>query len=81
MLIQKDKVKGNIGSNYRPVTCVPLVWKLLRGIVADVIYDYLEKKILLPEEPNGCRRKCEGTADLLFTDKVTVREVQMIKNP
>ena len=31
-----------------------------RYIGTDEIYDYLEKKMLLPEEQNGCRRKCKG---------------------
>ena len=41
------------------------------------IYDYLEKKMLLPEEQKGCRRKCKGTADLLFIYKMIFREVKM----
>ena len=28
-LLQKDKSKGNVASNYRPITCLPLMWKLL----------------------------------------------------
>ena len=70
VLIQKDKVKGNIASNYRHVTCLPLVWILLTGILADEIYIYLEKKKLLPEEQKGCRQKCKRTGDLLFIDKM-----------
>ena len=35
--------------------------------------------MLLPEERKGCRRKCKGTADLLFIDKIILREVQMRK--
>ena len=27
-LLQKDKSKGNIASSYRPITCLPLTWKL-----------------------------------------------------
>ena len=54
MLIQKDKVKGNIASNYRPITYLSLLWKVLTGILADEIYDYLETKMLLPEE------QCKG---------------------
>ena len=64
VLIQKNKAKGNIPSNYRPITCLPLVWKLLTGILADEIYAYLEKKMLLPEEQKGRRRTCKGTGDL-----------------
>ena len=57
VLIQKHKGKGNITSNYQPITCLPLVWKLLTGILAGEIYDYLEKKMLLPKKQKGCRRK------------------------
>ena len=34
-LILKEKSKGNIVSNYRPITCLPLMWKLLTGIIAE----------------------------------------------
>ena len=49
-LSQKDKRKGNIASNYRPVTCLPLMWKLLSGVIADQIYGHLDQQKLLPEE-------------------------------
>ena len=80
MPIQKDKAKGNIANNYRSITCLPLVWKLLTDeILADEIYDYLEKKMLLPEEQKGCRRKSKGSGDLLSIDKMTLWEVRMRK--
>ena len=79
VLIQKDKAKGNIACNYRPITCLPLAWKLLTGILADEIYDYLEKKMLLPEEQKGYRQKCKGTGDLLFIDKMILWEVRIRK--
>jgi len=31
ILIQKDKKQGNAASNYRPITCLPILWKLLTG--------------------------------------------------
>ena len=43
------------------------------------IYDYLEKKMLLPEGQKGCRQKCKGTGDLLFIDKMIIQEVRMGK--
>ena len=79
VLIQNDKAKGNIASNYQPITCLSLVCKLLTGISADEIYDYLEEKMLLIEEQKGCRRKCKGTGDLFFIDKTKLREVRMRK--
>ena len=54
-LLQKDKSKGNIASNYRPITCLPSLWKLLTGVIADQIYVHFDQERLLPEEPEGCR--------------------------
>ena len=55
VLLLKDKSKGNEENNYRPIPCLTLMWKLLTGIVADEIYNHLEKKNLLLEEQKGCR--------------------------
>ena len=50
MLIQKDKAKGDIATNYRPTKCLLLVWKLLTGILlAGEIYDYLEENFITRE--------------------------------
>ena len=27
--VQKNKSKGNLASNYRPIICLPIMWKLL----------------------------------------------------
>ena len=48
-LLQKDKSKGNVGSNYRPRTCLPLMWKLLTGVIAAEIYAHLHQEKLLLE--------------------------------
>ena len=79
VLIQKDKSKGIEASNYRPITCLPLVWKLLTGLITDEVYEFLEKEKLLPEEQKGCKRKSMGTADLLFIDRLVLREARMRK--
>ena len=42
--------KGRTASNYRPITCLPLMWKLMTGEIADQIYRHLDQKKLLPEE-------------------------------
>ena len=41
-LLQKDKSKGNIASNYRPITCLPLMWELLSGVIEDQIHGHLD---------------------------------------
>ena len=74
-LLQKDKSKGNIASNYRPITCLPLMWKLLSGVIADQIYGHLDQQKLLPEEQKGCRKRSRGTNDLLYIDKAVIKDV------
>ena len=40
ILMQKEKEKGKASSNYRPITCLPLVWKLLTGVTAEKFMDF-----------------------------------------
>ena len=44
VLCPKDPRRGNAADNYRPITCLPLMWKLLTGVPAEEMYNYLEKK-------------------------------------
>ena len=61
------------------IICLPLLWKLLTGVLGDEIYDYLERKMLHPEEQKGCKRDYKGAVDLLFICKMIFQEVQMRK--
>ncbi|XP_069989433.1 uncharacterized protein [Penaeus vannamei] len=49
VLIQKDKSNGRIPGNYRPITCLPIVWKLLTFILSVEIYRHLEDNDLSRE--------------------------------
>ena len=69
VLCQNDARKGNTVENYCPNTCLPLMWKLLTGVIAEEIYDYLEQEKFLPEEQKGCRPRRRGTKDQLPIDK------------
>ena len=75
-LLQKDKSKGNVASNYRPINCLPLLWKLLTGVIADQIYAHLDQEKLLPEEQKGCRKGSRGTKNLLYIDRAVIKEVK-----
>ena len=77
ILMQKDKENGKVASNYRPISCLPLVWKLLTGVIAEEIFGFLETNLLLPQEQKGFSRKSTGTNDLLFIAKTIMREVKM----
>ena len=79
ILLLKGKSKENEVSNYRPITCLPLMWKLITGIVADEIYNHLEENDLLPEEQKGCRRNSRGTKDQLLIDKAVMKNCRRRK--
>ena len=64
-MLQKDKSKGNVASNCRPMACFPLMWKLLTFVIADQIYTHLDQEKLLPEEQEGSRKGSRGTNYLL----------------
>lgn len=76
VLIIKDKNKGSIASNFRPITCLPMVWKLLTGVLAEEIYGHLDKQHAFVEEQKGCRKGARGTHDLLFIDKMVLKEAR-----
>ena len=71
-LVQKDKGKGYVASNYSPITCLPILWKLLTGIINESLYNYLEETNTIHHQQKGCRRKCRSTKDQLMIDKMVM---------
>ena len=74
VLCQKDVRKGNVVENYRPITCLPLMWKLLTGMIAEEMYNYLEQEKLLPVEQKGSKRGSRGTKHQLLIDKTIMKD-------
>ena len=56
VICQKDSQKGNTVDNYQPTICLQLMWKLLTGVIAEEMYNYLEREKILPKEKKGCKR-------------------------
>ena len=75
-LLQKEKSKDNVASNYRSITCLSLMWKLLTGEIADQIYAHSVQEKLLPEEQKRYRKGSRGTNDLLYIDRALIKEVK-----
>ena len=74
VLCQKDPQKGNIADNYQPITCLPSMRKLLTGVIAEEIYNYLEQEKILPEEQKGCKRGSRRTKDQLLIDNTVLKD-------
>ena len=63
----KEIQKGNLVSNFRPSTCLALIWKLLTCILAEELYEHLEIANSLSWEQKGCRKGSRGAKDKLLT--------------
>ena len=74
ILCQKDPTKGNAVDNYRPILCLPFMWKLMIGIIANSVYEYLQVYKLIPVEQKGCRRNIQGTKYQLLIDKMVLND-------
>ena len=79
VLVMKDAKKGNIASNYRPITCLPILYKLLTGILAEELYRHVEEQDLFPEEQKGCKKRSRGTKDQLVIDKTVLKDCKRRK--
>ena len=79
-LFMKYSAKGPRADNYRPIACLPLMWKLLTGIFAEKMYAHLDVNDLLPDEQKGCRKRSRGTKDQLLIDKMILKDAKRGKN-
>ena len=79
VLLLKGKSKVNKMSNYRAISCLLLMCKLLTGIVADEIYNHLDKNDLLPERQKDCSRNSRSTKDQLLIDKTVMKNCRRRK--
>ena len=57
VLCQKDPSKGNVVDNCRPISCLPLMWKLMTGSISN----FLDVNDKLPVEQNksNARKKVQ----------------------
>ena len=81
VLCQKDPQKGNTADNYRPITWLPLMWRLLTGKIVEEMYNYFEREKILPEEQKWRQRVRPGTKDQLLIDKTVSKVCKKILWP
>ena len=63
VLCPKDPSKRNAVDNYRSISCLPLMQKLMTGTIAESIYNFFDVNDKQPVEQKGCRKKSRGTKD------------------
>ena len=73
-LIQKYPLKGTTPNNYRPITYLTMMWKILTAQIREEIYYSLTSRVLFPEEQKGCHKGSRSTAELLYIDQHILNE-------
>jgi len=63
-------------STFRPITCLPTIWKVLTSILAEELYAHLAKQNLIPFEQKGCAKLSRGSKDQLLIDSMIMSEAK-----
>ena len=71
---KKNLAKGSAVDqvDYRPISCLPLMWKLITVILTEKMQSHLERENVLPSEQKQCCKGSHGKEDLI--DKTTLRD-------
>jgi len=59
-------------NKYRPICCLPSIYKLLTAIISERLYSHLSNHNLLSEQQKGCIKDMLGTKDQLLLNKAVL---------
>ena len=78
-LLPKTAEPSENPAKYRPITCLPTVYKILTSILTEKIYSHLDNNKLLDEEQKGCRKGSRGCKEQLIIDSVIMSNAKARK--
>ncbi|XP_047478488.1 uncharacterized protein LOC125031649 [Penaeus chinensis] len=62
--------------NYRPITCLPTMYKVLTALISERMYAHLLANDVLPTEQKGGRKAKRGCKDQLLVDKAVIEDAK-----
>lgn len=62
--------------DYRPVTCLPAVYKILTSILEHYIRRHLDTNSILAREQNGCCQSSKGSTEWLIIDSIVTKHAK-----
>ncbi|XP_044745177.1 uncharacterized protein LOC123307040 [Coccinella septempunctata] len=71
--------KGNITTipkNFRPITCLPTIYKILTGTITMHIWKHVGKHHILAREQAGCCKDAKGCKELLVIDQIITKQAK-----
>ena len=68
-LIQKDPLKETASTNYRPITCPLMMWKILTAPIRERIYHSIKSRGIFSDEQKGCCKRTRDAEEQLYIDQ------------
>jgi hypothetical protein len=65
--------------NYRTITCLPMIYKLIKSIISRQMQKYIDDQNLMPKEQKGCCRGSKGCRVQLLISKAILQECKGTK--
>ena len=65
--------------NYRPVTCLPTMYKLITSVISRRMQKYMDDENLIQKEQKGCNRGSKECKDQLLISKEILQECKRRK--
>jgi hypothetical protein len=62
--------------NYRPITCLPTLYKVLTSVISSKLYAHLTENEILAPEQAGCRKGSRECKELLIVDSVVSQQAK-----
>lgn len=63
-------------ANYRPITCLQTIYKIITSIITEKIDNHLTMNNVLTEEQKGCSRRSRGCKEQLVIDSVVMKQAE-----
>lgn len=79
-LLPKTEKCSEDPAKYRPITCLPTMYKILTSIIATKVYEHLNNNNLLSEEQKGCRKQSMGAKEQLIIDSIVTNTAKKRKD-
>lgn len=78
-LLPKTEALDPEPNQYRPITCLPALYKLFTSILTNKIYKHIADNQLMPKEQKGCQRGSYGCKEQILIDTMITEHAKKNK--